>query len=89
MILGSKNQMVMQAEMGRWHGWDFPPPLLGRNAYFIEFRRFAPPANFLMTLRVLPEHAHPPKTAKNRKLAKNDCLCGLCVLCAGAFLFHI
>ena len=65
MILGCKNQMVMQAEMGRWHGWDFPPPLPGRTTDRIEFRWFAPPANFLMTLRVLPEHAHPPKTAKN------------------------
>jgi hypothetical protein len=42
MILGSKNQMVMQAEMARWQGWDFLPPLPGRNAYFIEFRWFAP-----------------------------------------------
>jgi len=32
MILGSKNQMVMQAEIGRWQSWDFPPPLPGRNA---------------------------------------------------------
>jgi hypothetical protein len=42
MILGAKIPMVMQAEMGRWQGWDFPPPLPGRNAYFIEFRWFAP-----------------------------------------------
>jgi len=32
MILGSKNPMVMQAEMARWQGWDFPPPLPRRNA---------------------------------------------------------
>ena len=47
-ILGSKNPMVMQTEMGRWQGWDFPPPLPGRITCCIESRWFAPPANLLM-----------------------------------------
>jgi len=48
MILGSKSQMVMQAEMARWQGWDFPPPLPWRTTARIEFRWFLPPANFLI-----------------------------------------
>ncbi len=71
MILGSKNPMVMQPEMGRWQGWDFPPPLPGRITGRIEFRWFASPANFLMDPPGLNSTCSPTENSEEPSIWRN------------------